>query len=339
MSAFTRFSFPVLATLLTFLLCVVLLIFATITLYEESQSRKFLSDQTITEEVDLPFPVGVNYFKKTIAENPEVDRYVKEYLALDVDTLRRDRFLEKLFARINASGIYQQFASPLMRTLVIYPGERREEVVRNFADILNWTKAEEASFADLVTESAPLLADGKFFPGHYQVTKDALPETVAAAVLDRFSTQILARYDETVKSQVPLGTALIVASLLEREAYDFTDMRIISGVIWNRLFINMPLQLDATLQYARGSLASEAKWWPIVRPADKYIDSPFNTYEVKGLPPSPIANPSLEALIAALNPRTTDCLFYFHHTDGTFYCSATYEDHVAQLRALYGQGR
>jgi UPF0755 protein len=142
-----------------------------------------------------------------------------------------------------------------------------------------------------------------------------------------------------VESQVPISDALVIASLLEREAYDFADMRYISGVIWNRLFINMPLQLDATLQYVRGSQPYETKWWPRVVPADKFIASPFNTYEEIGLPPYPIANPSLEAVVAALNPRQTDCYFYFHDQDGNFYCTPDYEAHVALLKEIYGQGQ
>ena len=162
---------------------------------------------------------------------------------------------------------------------------------------------------------------------------------VAQLLLDEFSSEIIDRYDTQVEEQVPLETALTIASLLEREAYAFADMRIISGIIWNRLFIDMPLQLDASLQYVKGSLPTESNWWPVVKPADKYLKSPFNTYQTAGLPPTPIANPSLEAIVAALNPKTTDCLFYFHDDDGTFYCTETYEEHVALLQKMYGQGR
>ena len=68
-----------------------------------------------------------------------------------------------------------------------------------------------------------------------------------------------------------------------------------------------------------------------MRPDDKYIESPFNTYSNKGLPPSPIANPSTDAIIAALNPKKTDCMYYFHDRKANFHCSVTYEEHVALL--------
>jgi UPF0755 protein len=220
--------------------------------------------------------------------------------------------------------------------LVIYPGQRKEEVVQNFTDILNWNDEEKQRFADLITSSVPELAEGKFYPGHYSVPKEVTPEVVAELLISQFSKEIVDRYSEEVSVKVSLRDALTIASLLEREAYDFTDMRLISGIIWNRLFINMPLQLDASLQYARGSLPTEPKWWPQVKPKDKFIESPFNTYQEIGLPPAPIANPSLEAVVAALNPKVTSCLFYFHDADGGFYCTNTYEEHVALLKQIYG---
>jgi UPF0755 protein len=99
----------------------------------------------------------------------------------------------------------------------------------------------------------------------------------------------------------------------------------------------MPLQIDATLQYVRGSKPYEP-WWPVPVPADKFLDSPYNTYQHAGLPPGPIANPSVEAIVAALNPYPTECYFYFHTNDGELICTETYEDHVRELRRVFGRG-
>ena len=145
-------------------------------------------------------------------------------------------------------------------------------------------------------------------------------------------------FPEEIAEKVPLEDALAIASLLEREAYDFEDMRYISGIIWNRLFADMKLQLDATLQYAKGT-KSPSSWWPRVVPADKYIVSPYNTYAHEGLPPTPIANPSIDAIVAALNPRKTNCMFYFHDRQSNFHCAETYEEHVELLKQHYGRGR
>jgi cell division protein YceG involved in septum cleavage len=286
-----------------------------------------------------PFPVGVSPLAKTIVENPAVDVYVRQYLSINPDQRRKERFLDKLIYELAKLDFYQQLASPLTRILVIYSGERKEEVIKNFGDILDWSQYERDEFIKIVTETSPSLTDGKFYPGRYTVAKTATPQEVADLVLAKFATEIANRYDETIEATVPLKDALVIASLLEREAYDFTDMRVISGVIWNRLFIDMPLQLDASLQYTKGSNLNEAKWWPKVIPGDKFVESPYNTYQETGLPPAPIANPSVEAVVAALNPRKTECMFYFHDDDGSFYCSNTYEEHVALLKSMYGRGQ
>jgi cell division protein YceG involved in septum cleavage len=293
------------------------------------------NDVMLTEQE--PFPVSVQTVERKIVENPTVDWYVKTHLSFNGDNSRQSQFLDKILAQVAKWDWYQQLASSVSRILVIYSGERAEQVVANFGDILKWSEEERALFVDYISQTEPYLIDGTFYPGRYVVPSDASPELVADLLHERFSKEVLARYTPEVEVQVPLKDALIIASLLEREAYDFTDMRYIAGIIWNRLFINMPLQLDATLQYARGGVASA--WWPRVVPDDKFIESPFNTYKNTGLPPSPISNPSVESIMAALNPRVTPCMFYFHDSNGRFYCTETYEEHVAKLREIYGQGR
>ena len=291
------------------------------------------------ESTITPFPIGVSPVEKSIVENPAVDVYLRQYLSINPDKSRRVRIFAKVMYELAKLDFFQQVASPLTRILVIYAGERKEEVAKNFGDILDWSKEEREQFLKIVTKTTPSLSDGKFYPGRYTVAKTATPEEVADLVLAKFATEIADRYDATIEETVPLQDALVIASLLEREAYDFTDMRVISGVIWNRLFIDMPLQLDASLQYTKGSNLNEPKWWPMVKPSDKFVESPYNTYQKTGLPPAPIANPSVEAVVAALNPRKTECMFYFHEDDGTFHCTNTYEEHVALLRSMNGQGR
>ena len=118
-----------------------------------------------------------------------------------------------------------------------------------------------------------------YTPGRYVVPYDVSPEAVASLLIDRLESELLVRYPNSIRTEVPIEDALIIASLIEREAYDFTDMRYISGVIWNRLFIDMRLQLDATLQYAKGSDPYEPAWWPQVKPRDKFLTSDYNTYQ------------------------------------------------------------
>lgn len=289
-----------------------------------------------TAEVTMPFPVSVNPKTKTITESADADYFLLNQVASNHTNFKTPAgFFAFIQYKLAHSVLYQQLASPISRTLVINSGERSEEITENFASILGWSGTQQAEFIKLMSEVTPTSTNGKLYPGKYTVDKNTTPEDMARIVADRFNAEVRTRYTGDIEELVPLKDALIIASLLEREAYDFEDMRYISGIIWNRLFIDMRLQIDATLQYVRGTNKNEP-WWPVPVPADKYLKSPFNTYRNYGLPPEPIANPSIDAIIAALNPRETDCLFYFHDDDGTFYCSETYEEHVAGLRKVFG---
>jgi len=284
-----------------------------------------------------PFPVGVDLVRKRIVESPEVNTYFAVYISAHTNRPQQLSILEQVFEKISESVWYQQLASPTGRVLVIQPGQRKEEVAEKFAELLSWDTESRTEFLTLTNKSSHL-TEGIYFPGRYLTHVEATPKEVSALITTAFGAEILTRYTNEVALQVPLEQALIIASLIEREAYDFTDARIISGIIWNRLFAGMHLQLDATLQYAKAD-GTHGTWWPRAVPEDKYIDSPFNTYEHSGLPPAPIANPSLDAILAALNPIETDCMFYFHDDYSKFHCSETYEEHVGLLRLHYGQGR
>lgn len=295
-------------------------------------------NEPITEGI-AQFPVGVYPETQEIVEHPEVDIFFEEAIAVQKDTTGRHvSILGRVLSTLTKSSFYQQLAQVSGKTLVIQSGERKEQVSKNFATILGWTKEEQTRFEETIDEHSPYMKDGKYSPGTYVVEREATPEVVATLVNERFSTEVLDRYGSEVDNVVPIEDALTIASLLEREAYDFTDMRQISGVIWNRLFVGMRLQIDATLQYAKGSKAEYA-WWPKVIPKDKYISSAYNTYKHHGLPPTPIANPSLEAILAALNPKQTECMYYFHDEDSQFHCTKTYEEHVALLKQYYGRGK
>lgn len=294
---------------------------------------------TPAPETATPFPIGVDPIRQEISEVENVEAYVESEFALPDPEIIKTSWLERTIRILVQLPLYQHVASLQERVLVIWPGDRYEQVVDHFGDILSWNTEERTRFQTLVQTNVEGIDEGMFYPGKYRLPKDATPEAAAALVNERFDREIRARYNEQIASRVRLQDALIIASLLEREADSFAHMREISGVIWNRLFIDMELQLDATLQYAKGSSPHVTSWWPPVRPEDKFIESPFNTYANEGLPPAPISNASMMAVLAALNPKKTDCLFYFHTANDTLYCSPTYEAHRDKLIELYGQGR
>ncbi len=328
-------------------LLLLLLVIASIALLFLIKTKEMVFDEAYTmtlspkiESIDTveAFPIGVDPRSERIVENPLVSTFVEQHLSSADQRKERSNWLAYITSRLSHYSWYQNLASASSRILVIEPGERKEQVVENFGDILRWSPLDRELFEALIISADPALPEGTFFPGRYVTHKDAGPEEVANLLHTRFETEVAQRYSPEIADVVPIEDALIIASLLEREAYTFEDMQHIAGIVWNRLFIDMPLQLDASLQYAKASEYGGA-WWPRVIPDDKYVDSPFNTYQHKGLPPAPIANPSVAAIIAALNPKETTCIFYFHDQDGDFYCTETYEEHVELLKEVYGQGR
>lgn len=326
---------------IAFVSALVLVVSVGFFIYQSKSARLQYADVPAppSEEIGLEFPVGVDPARKEIVENPALPEYLETHVLVKAESEgAHTSWLGRAFAKLARIPFYQNFASLTQRTLVVQSGERKEEIANNFGDILGWTRAEEKELLTLIDREAPEVIDGKYFPGFYTVPRGAKPGEVAPLLVNRFRDEVLTRYDANVEAVVPLEDALIIASLLEREAYDFTDMREISGVIWNRLFTDMRLQIDATLQYAKGSLPTEP-WWPKIRPNDKYIASAYNTYKNVGLPPAPIANPSLDAIVAALNPKKTDCMYYFHDKKAGFHCTETYEEHVELLKQHYGRGK
>ena len=105
------------------------------------------------------------------------------------------------------------------------------------------------------------------------------------------------------------------------------DKKIVARIINNRLKIGMPLQLDATVQYARDSQYPPAKYWLSVSKDDLRINSPFNTYAVPGLPPSPICNPGIDSIIAASSPTPNDYLYYISDNSGQMHYANTLDQH------------
>lgn len=223
---------------------------------------------------------------------------------------------------------FLSLANPSAKYVKIHSGLRREEIADAFGDSLNWNDAEEDEFLSLQEYGLPN-SEGYHYPGVYIILPDTSPSEVSDLMFRRFNEEVMSRYGSSTKKIISVETALKVASIIEREAAGKNDRRLISGIIWNRIFSGMNLEIDATLQYAKGS--EDKGWWPRVTPKDKLIDSPYNTYKNEGFPPSPISNTSLSAISAALNPQKTRCLFYLHDANKQIHCSRTYEEHKKNI--------
>lgn len=176
--------------------------------------------------------------------------------------------------------------------------------------------------------------EGYLFPDTYDFFVDESDEEIIQRMLNNFE----AKYTETYKTRqeelgISLNELMTLASIIEREARVDEEFKTISSVFHNRIDISMPLQACSTVQYILG----ERK--PVLSIADTQIDSPYNTYQIPGLPPGPIAQPSLRAIEAALYPDQTDYLFFVLKDEsmGSHYFARTYEEHLQNAEEGFTQ--
>ncbi|WP_130807198.1 endolytic transglycosylase MltG [Senegalia massiliensis] len=154
--------------------------------------------------------------------------------------------------------------------------------------------------------------EGYLYPNTYEVYKDSTEYEIIKRMLDEFNN----KYNEIIKNkEIPLDLntyeLITLASLVEREAKVDKDRNLVSSVIYNRLKIDMPLQIDATIQYALENRKEKLTY------DDLEVDSIYNTYKNKGLPVGPICSPGIESINASLNPENTDYIFYVLKKDGS----------------------
>ncbi|MDK2804637.1 MAG: hypothetical protein PWR23_1645 [Peptostreptococcaceae bacterium] len=175
--------------------------------------------------------------------------------------------------------------------------------------------------------------EGFLFPDTYYISKEATNEQIIKMFLDRFSEIYEEQQLESKiqKSGLNINEFITLASIVEREAVKKEERPIIAGIFYNRLSIQMPLQSCATVQY----ILKERK--PVLSIADTKIDSPYNTYLIKGLPPAPIASPGLDAILATSNPQQTKFLYFVAKGDGGHEFSETYEQHLQAKKKYLGE--
>lgn len=228
----------------------------------------------------------------------------------------------KLSPSMNLPQIMDTIRHGTVDTWVTIPeGLRSEEIAEILSELIPTYKPD---WVPALKEE-----EGYLFPDTYLIPKDADVSTVISILKGNFSKKIS---EIGLSMEDPeLNEIVILASLIEREALRDDEKPMIASVIYNRLNDGMALDIDATLQYAKGKNA-QGKWWSVPTGADRQIDSPYNTYKNPGVPPGPIANPGIEAIRAAKNPSSSQYYFYIHDTKGTVHFSRTLDEHNVNIQ-------
>ncbi len=172
--------------------------------------------------------------------------------------------------------------------------------------------------------------EGYLFPDTYFFLPNITEDTVIQTMRQNFDQQIASLQPLIASSTRSLSDIVIMASIIEREARNSADRRMISGVLWNRIARGMLLQVDVTFLYTIGKGTYQ------LTVKDLATTSPYNTYINKGLPPTPIGSPSLDSLKAAISPTKNDYLFYLADRNGVTYFSKTYAEHLRKKNLYIG---
>ncbi len=176
--------------------------------------------------------------------------------------------------------------------------------------------------------------EGYLYPDTYSFSPYVSEETIIKTMEDNFYKKAGKIVDRIEKSNKSLNKIITMASLIEKEAGNAprSVKKRVSGVLWRRIELGMPLQVDAVFDYIYQKHLSRILF------SHLKVDSPYNTYQNKGLPPGPIGNPSISAIEAAMYPTPTKDLFYITGKDGKFYFSRTsagHYDNISKYRTNY----
>ena len=168
--------------------------------------------------------------------------------------------------------------------------------------------------------------EGYLFPDTYQFVRGMSVDEMLTRMVQRMRGKLTPEMQARARERgLTVHQLLTLASIVEREAVDSSEQKLIAAVFWNRLRIDMPLQADPTVQYAaakeRGTLTR----------ADLAADHPYNTYVNRGLPPGPIASPGLGALEATLDPAPVKYLYFVARDDRRHHFSTTVAEHNAAV--------
>ena len=210
-------------------------------------------------------------------------------------------------------------------------GWRREEFGRRLAANL-----EEFGYEEFLTKTKEL--EGCLFPDTYLMPKEASSSAVIKIIDRNFEKKFSSELERQGKNKgLTQKQVLTLASIVEREAKNDKDRPLIAGILIKRWRNDWPLQADATVQYALGTqrarrLAGDQwkdfDWWPKkITKDDLKMDSPYNTYEYKGLPPAPICNPGLASIKAVIAAEESEYWFYLSDPSGTVHYAKTAEEH------------
>lgn len=316
--------------LISFLLLLCVLLFAglasLLTIHHLNQPPvHFPVDQPITIETGLSVREISTHLAAANVVRSETLLYYTLVLLHDPTTLKASTYV--FSAPLTTGDVATRltegdFDAELVRFTHI-EGERVSQLATRAADAL--PAFDEARF---IAQATP--HEGTLFPDTYFIPQSFTDEELLTLLRETYEEQLSPLRSQIAAHQLDEYEIITLASIVEREANTPESMRLVAGILLNRLEAGMPLQADASIEYTLdiplnelppGALATELR----------ERESPYNTYKNTGLPPTPIGNPGLQAITAVLEPTESDYWYYLTAPDGTFYYATTYTEHQRNI--------
>ena len=332
------------------ILCLVIIIGGTAIggyLYVNSALKPVDPDNTKTVKVDIPIGSGVSSIGKIledkgIVKNSTVFKYYVKFnneagfqagsydltpsMTLNeiVNSLKTGKVMRKAEFKITIpEGLQLDQIAEIIAEKSPY---KKDEIEKKLND-KKWLEQLKEEYPELITDEIfkkeikrPL--EGYLYPATYPFyEKKPSLDTILKKMIAQ-TNEVLAQYQEAMAAnEYTPHELLTLSSLIEEEATEKADRGKISSVFYNRMEEGMPLQTDPTVLYALGKHKDKTVY------KDLKVESPYNTYQVKGLPPGPIANAGLSSIEAALQPEDTEYYYFLAASNGSVYYSETLDEH------------
>jgi UPF0755 protein len=165
--------------------------------------------------------------------------------------------------------------------------------------------------------------EGYIFPDTYFFMPNVTNAEIIKTMNDNFNTKIQTLAPQIQAFGKSQSDVIKMASIIEDEARLDDSRKIVAGILWKRLSINMALQVDSSFRYINGKTSNQ------LTALDLQIDSPYNSYTHRGLPPTPISNPGLASILDAITPTKTPYLYFLSDTNGNMHYATTFDEQLA----------
>ena len=299
----------------------------------------FLLEPNSSDAGDIIFIINPGQSVSQIAQNLEKSGLIKNAFAfkLLISQMGIGKNIQagdfRISANLSSRDIAEELTHGAIDIWITLPeGIRIEEQAQKLQEKLQFSQNDIFQFDK--NEFIKLAKEGYMFPDTYLIPKDATAEFVFNKLMDTFEQKVdINMLKKGSENNLTEHEIIILASIIEREGKSDQDRPIIAGVLMNRIKAGLPLQVDATVQYAKGYDASNNSWWPQISQIDyQAVKSNYNTYLYLGLPPGPISNPGLESIRAAVQPENTDYFYYLHDLDEKVHFAKTIEEHNQNIQ-------